>query len=170
MGIDYSFALGIGFTVDPEELSEALRKDNTKLIPEKSHMEDRFDPKTGPKLASVKVVDEDETVSWFIGEEEFEYENEFLEEFFHRKGMAYSDDSGMSEASVAYVTVPVKHTGEDEFDGGRVNCGSSIAYSVATSKSTQNGLKKIKKFLQSLGLEVGVYQSTWVNEDGYVEI
>jgi hypothetical protein len=30
MGIDYSFALGIGFTVDPEELSEALRNDNAR--------------------------------------------------------------------------------------------------------------------------------------------
>jgi hypothetical protein len=155
MSIDFSFALGIGFTVDPEELSEALRKANTKVVPEKFHMEDRFDPKTGAKLAPVKVVDEDETVSWFVGKEEFEYEDEFLEEFFNRKGMTYSDNSGMSEASVAYVTVPVKHTGEDDFDDGNITCGSSIAYSVATSKSTQNCLKKIKKFLQSLGLEVG---------------
>jgi len=155
MGIDYSFSLGIGFTVDPEELSEALRKIHAKEVPEKFHMEDRFDPKTGAKVGQEKVIDEEATIAWFVGKEEYEYEQEFLEAFFESRGMAYSDNGGMSEADVAYITVPVKHTGEDDFDGGRVFTGSSILYSVATSKSTQSTLKKIKAFLKKLGLDVG---------------
>ena len=52
MGIDYAFFPVVGFVV-----TEATLIPLTKILPEVSHTEQRFDPKTGNEIESVKVVD-----------------------------------------------------------------------------------------------------------------
>jgi len=53
MGTDYSVGLGIGYVFTAEQvLAPFLR-----VVPEQSHMEDRFDSKTGAKLPPVKIID-----------------------------------------------------------------------------------------------------------------
>lgn len=52
MGIDYSFFPVVGFVVTEATLIPLL-----KILPEASHMERRFNPKTGKEEEPVKVVD-----------------------------------------------------------------------------------------------------------------
>src|SRR5881628_730959 len=52
MGIDYRVKIGIGFHYDQ---AEALRP-FAREWPEESGWEDRFDPRTGAKLAPVRVI------------------------------------------------------------------------------------------------------------------
>lgn len=52
MGIDYSFNLAVGFTVTHEKLYEVFGKE----FPPKTHLEDRFNPKTGKKLPQQEEV------------------------------------------------------------------------------------------------------------------
>jgi hypothetical protein len=55
MSTDYSARLGIGFVFKTNDINDKFWEE----VPEKSHMEDRFDPKTGKKMAPVKVVDQE---------------------------------------------------------------------------------------------------------------
>lgn len=154
MGIDYSFSIGIGYVVSYDSLVEALEPWAVKTEDD-FHMEDRFDPKTGKKIGQEKVVDFEGETTYKLGKKKFEYEDEFLEALFDSFGAEYSNDGGMSEATVAYITVKTEHTGEDDFDGGRVFAGSSILFSEAMATKTKAALKKLAKQLTKMGLEPG---------------
>jgi len=53
MGTSYTAGLGIGFVFTEAQFEAPFKHE----IPEESHMEDRFDERTGAKKGSVKVVD-----------------------------------------------------------------------------------------------------------------
>ena len=67
MSTNYSFRLSVGFEIGYDQ----ILKKYGEYMPEKSHMEDRFDPRTGKKSVQVKVVDHEAGVRVVIGSESF---------------------------------------------------------------------------------------------------
>ena len=66
MSIDHNASLGLGWVFTREELNKNFEVE----VAEEFHMEDRFDSKTGQKLAPVKVIDRvGGNVLMFEGEE-----------------------------------------------------------------------------------------------------
>ena len=73
MGVYFDANIMLGFRIDKSVFYKAFMGDVT--IAEKSHLEDRFDPKTGKKLKPVKVIDQHEfTPIFYKGKEVFENE------------------------------------------------------------------------------------------------
>lgn len=66
MSIEYSISIGIGYEFDEEDIEKIAVK-----VSAKTHLEDRYDYKTGRKLKSVEVIDEDEYFTLKIGKAEF---------------------------------------------------------------------------------------------------
>jgi len=62
MGHEYSSAVIIGFTMNQDEFLMPFKT----TTDEKFHMEERFDSKTGMKLRSVKVVDEESIEGYVV--------------------------------------------------------------------------------------------------------
>lgn len=85
MGIDYTFYLRVGFSLDQEDVEKAY----SAFHEEKFHYEDHFDPKNGNKLKPMKIFDEVGGFYLLV-----EYEGEIYEDilelvqetdFFHKK-------------------------------------------------------------------------------------
>ncbi len=55
MGIDYSASLAVGFYFEPDEVLDAF----TEEVEEVSHLEKRWDPKTGKEDRPEKVIDQE---------------------------------------------------------------------------------------------------------------
>src|SRR5579864_2116306 len=69
MSTDYDAVTVVGFAIPFEDFFKPLLKPSK----EESHMEDRFDPKSGKKLdKQEKVVDRDAGFNIVVGEQEFE--------------------------------------------------------------------------------------------------
>jgi len=85
MGIDYTFYLRIGFELDIDIVSKPYEI----FHEEKSHYEDRFDPKTGKKLKPEKIIDEHggEYFSLEYNSEEYKSFWDVINEtdYFHKK-------------------------------------------------------------------------------------
>jgi hypothetical protein len=62
MSTDYDAGLVVGFAIDWNDLKKAVGKP----MPEQSHMEDRFDPKTGKPTRREKVVDVEGGMGLFL--------------------------------------------------------------------------------------------------------
>lgn len=75
MGTERYDELVIGFVV---EVYDALKPFEV-TVPERSHMEERFDPKTGKKLAPVKVTDVEEHTEWHVDGKVFEESYDVLD-------------------------------------------------------------------------------------------
>ncbi len=148
MGISYSFCLGIGFTVDFDTLGNCFRQ----VVDEVFHMEDCYDSKTGQKLEPVKIVDK-KTEDCFVFENEtFDYASDVGIQIALKLGCEYSDNGGMGEPTLAYFTVPLDHTDDDDIDQGNITVSSSILYDQATSTKTKQAVKKLGQALKEFGL------------------
>ncbi len=55
MGVDYSASVAIGFYFTPDEVTEAF----TEGVEEVSHLERRYDPRTGKEVGPEKVIDQE---------------------------------------------------------------------------------------------------------------
>jgi len=153
MGIDYSFSLDIGYKISGEDLPDSMRK----LTEEKSHMEDRFDPKTGKKLAPAKVVDEEGGLECFLLDgKEIEDTYELAEALADKLGCDVDCEHGYSgeDFSITF-SLQLERTDEDDCDWGRVAIGSSILFDEATSAKARAALKKLGKDLKKLGIDPG---------------
>jgi hypothetical protein len=148
MGIDYSVHLGVGYILDREDIIAPFRVE----IPEKFHMEDRFDPKTGVKLEPVKVVDEG-------GQEEFEYkgtryemEYELFEAIGQDLGCCIDNCGGYSDGETIRVTLDLD-TDDSGIDDGRFTVGGAITFDDLTSRRAE--LITLKKAFKKLGIDLG---------------
>jgi len=64
--MNWESSVVVGFVIEKDDLEMPFKQ----TVPEQSHMEDRFDPKTGKKLAKqVKVVDKEECEEFFFNGE-----------------------------------------------------------------------------------------------------
>lgn len=148
MGIDYSVNLGIGYILDREDIIAPFRVE----VPEKFHMEDRFDPKTGKKLAPVKVVDEE-------GGEEFEYKGERHEDSYELfqaigedLGCNIDNCGGYTDGETIRVTLEIE-TDDSGVDDGMFTVGGAASFDDVTAKRAE--LKELKKRFKKLGIDLG---------------
>jgi len=148
MGIDYSFNLAVGFITTGKNVVKPF----TVTLPEKFHMEDRFDPKTGKKLPSEKVVDFEGGESFKLDGQEYDEEYELLEALSEKLGCCIENAGGYTNGETLYVTAALD-TDDDTLDEGRVYVGGgSTPADVAQAAKEANALsKKFKK----LGIELG---------------
>lgn len=144
MGIDCCFHIGFGYTVNAEDVYSKYRI----TFPEESHMEDRFDPKTGRLVGQEKVIDEFETTTYTFDSRHCE-EEEDLEGAL----ADHLDCDVRVHGDTMFFTVNVKQTGEDEFAvDDAVTTGSVLFKDV---KGLDSKLKKLADRMKKLGIKPG---------------
>lgn len=91
MSIEYDSVLVVGWLLDKNDLPKKFIKN----LPETSHMEDRFDPKTGQKVTSEVVIDSEEREIFVLDGIEYEDEDEvgFFYTLAHKVGAVASQVS-----------------------------------------------------------------------------
>lgn len=149
MGIDYSSSVAIGFRVDADDLQVF-----SKELPEKSHMEERFDPKSGKSIGKVKVVDEEERTSWVLNGEEFDHRSELVDAICGKvnaqswmDGSFYDDDENMN-----YVIGP-NFPRKNVRDEGKLTIDGELTLGQVVE--LQPEIDRIRTELAKLGLKVG---------------
>jgi hypothetical protein len=152
MGTEYNSSLGIGFRVRYSQLLEKFGRKTS----ERFHMEDRFDPKTGKKTGPVKVIDQEEMVSFIFDGEDFQDDVYALVEAIQEKvGCAHYeevDETGLEDA--LYVFGPnIRTDDEDTFSYGRFNTYGPMM--VRDIVAVQEELVRIGNRLRAQGLDVG---------------
>jgi hypothetical protein len=146
MGIDYSFSLAVGFVVD----MDALLKPFAKVTKGKSHMEDRFDPKTGEKLEPVKVVDRGHRETYSLDGKRFGTDRyDFLEALGVKLDCTIDDGGGYSDEQTAYVSVNFESDHSEDYDRVTIN-GRATLDEVVRCKEKCEALRKT---LSDLGME-----------------
>src|SRR5271155_695690 len=90
MSISYSFYIRVGFEILTEDLKKAFKHQIVSQEEGTFHMEDRFDPKTGAKLAPVQIWDKKpktKTETWWEidGEHFQDWEDETMTQVFEEK-------------------------------------------------------------------------------------
>lgn len=153
MGIDYSFWLVIGYKINSADLPKSM----IKYTEEKFHMEDRYNQRTGKKLAPVKVIDEEggEDV-YLVNGKECEYTYEFADALADELGCSVEIDHEYSGQEFTIMfSIEFKTTGEDDVDWDRVSTGCSILFDDATSTKARAAVKKLGKDLKKLGIDPG---------------
>lgn len=147
MGIDYGCYLGIGFITDKETVLAPFRK----VLPEVSHMEDRFDQKTGKKLAPVKVVDEGEGEEFVFDGRHYDDDFELFEAIGKKLNCSIGDTGGYTEGTTVYIEVDVD-TDDGGVDDGRFTVGGAATFADVTALRAQ--LTKLKRDFKKLGIEL----------------
>jgi hypothetical protein len=76
MGMSYDAGLSIGYTIDIDNIPDKYRKRRER----QAHLEDRYDPKTGKKLAEqVEVLEQEEGELWTLQDKDYEDASDFLD-------------------------------------------------------------------------------------------
>lgn len=78
MSVDYTLQMGIGWKLDEEQSKAFFKQYNQEISPEVSHMEDRFNPKTGEKLNPKLVIDEEAEYGYAVDGKEVGLDEESL--------------------------------------------------------------------------------------------
>ena len=173
MSIDYTISLAVGYIIPEDELTRVFGK----TTPKKSHLEDRFDPKTGKKLAPVEVVDENSyTTIVYKGEEIEDGESELadliredLDDIVATGCQVWPHGSSMS-GEMSYVFGPdlkklYKPYDEDGISGDdTITATGSIPFALLTECGSALGV--IRKALVELGLKPGepmVLLAGWIS-------
>jgi len=154
MSTDYCFANRVGFEFSVKELQKAFGF----KIREKSHKEDRFDPKTGAKLQPEKVVDVEEHIGYkFLGKVIKDSDYEEVEELSnliarHLKCLYNTSDGYNGVVSVVFgPKMPRVLRDGDSF--GHVDGPASYPFDAIAKMAPE--LKRIEKGLKKLGLQPG---------------
>lgn len=163
MGLDYSSQLAVGFVFQMEEVLDHFRK----VTPEVSHMEDRYDEKTGKKVKPVKVVDEAEDEAWaWPGEEEvyeaWDFIDEVLGSKFRCNPLIFGDVSGGDTFVCFAVSVKEDNkSGIEDVDCGRVSFAGNLSYESVVDAGRE--LRYLKKRLEDADLKPKnpVVQNCW---------
>jgi len=128
MGIDYTVRLAVGFRISDADLMKRFAKKE----PEKSHMEKRFDPKTGKRLKDEKVIDYEggEFLYDIDGKEETD-ETSLLEQICEKIGGKVTyvfDGTGYNDVTEYIIGPDLPEVGEAYEDGKvTVHAGCSLA-------------------------------------------
>lgn len=155
MGIDYNASIAFGYSYSADELKQIF----SVHVPEESHLERRWDPKTGQELPKVKVVDTKEGTYLRFQGEEMMYLPELCEAICTETGCFYSGFNAYDEEpdTIVFGLVPkTKLAGGHDF--GHVSSGDS--YSMEDVLALLPQLHKLSDKLLDLGLRpktLGVY-------------
>lgn len=76
MGMSWDWTLVVGFVIDADDLLMPFKKE----VEEETHLEDRYDSRTGKKVGQVKVVDKEAGEEYFLdGKSYGDDQHEFVE-------------------------------------------------------------------------------------------
>ncbi len=148
MGIDYSFEVAVGYRLDERSLAPL-----TKIVPERSHMEERFNEKTGTRAGAVKVVDEQVHAVFLVGGREFEDFDEAVQELAIlacAQCRYFPDYDRNGYAVLGPLLKSVKGT---EVDDGKICVGPAVKLLSVTRSAGEVGQIGLK--LMELGIEPG---------------
>ena len=120
MGVDYYTNILVGWRMKSKQFIKRFGK----TIPEESHMEHRFDQKTGEQLKDAKVIDEAKRV--VLEYDHIQYEtcdiNEFLEEMLQhpklKDKLVYAciyEDEDMPKEIILGINLPA--VGKTDYNG-----------------------------------------------------
>jgi hypothetical protein len=150
MGVDYNGNILLGYTLPSEDVQKIFRVKS----PGKFHMEDRFNPLNGEKIAPLKVWDEKPSNGLFYKGEQYEMHEGFEELLEELLDCRVTLVGSWMQGEFEYVFHPeMPSPSEGGYDGGRVSYGPS--YWFKDFLSLEIRLKRIKGALQKLGLDPG---------------
>jgi len=166
MSIDYTFYMVVGFQITESEMYNAFC--TTTTYPAISHMEDRFDPKTGQKISPVMVVDKPEQTEeiWSIDGEVIDIEGSCDDDLtlaLERKlGCSVEIRNGVSnEYLYDFFLHPI---GGLDINEGRVSIfNASMSMKEIIQMAPQ--LEELAYKMRKIGLKPGepkVYISGWI--------
>lgn len=132
MSTEYNADCFVGFAFQREDIPARYRKNK----PEKSHIEKRFDPKTGKPTLDEKVIDsEEEDVLIFDGEE-FEDEHEFFDVIAAEVGGTCCMSGNFIDGDMVFMIEPPIKTKHERYLFEDV---------VKSAKTVRSMYKKLKK-------------------------
>jgi hypothetical protein len=123
--------LVIGFVVEAEDVLKPFEV----TVPEKSHMEDRFHPKTGAKLPPVKVIDAEERVEYEVDKKRFKDSEEVFDHLCKKTGAMWQtiiDDGDAHIISFEPTSVRVKGNGNLKLEAKKLACICEDASQIRT--------------------------------------
>jgi len=151
MGVEYSVEIKVGYVFDLYELIRPFEK----IKPEESHLEPRWDQKTGKEIKPEKVIDSDEEVFYeFDGT--YETEEELLEDIASRAGCHYHVYGDFVSGDVSWVIFglnrPALKQIEEDFDiNHNLRIGGAVTYQSVVAQA--KALEKLGNKLKSLGIK-----------------
>jgi hypothetical protein len=152
MSVDHDAVTVVGFAISFEDFFKPLLKPSKEV----SHMEDRFDPKTGKKLPTqAKVIDREAGFNIVVGKEEFEGpqdesdlegswspEDDLMEAIGEHLGCSVSYTGDMYNGCCFYITFePTKLPSKDE-----TYLLKDVAKYVKECERIRKAIKKLVKF------------------------
>lgn len=157
MSIDRTVGLGIGFVLKREAVIKKFRK----KVAGKSHMEERFDAKTGKRLKDEEVVDVEPHHVHVLdgqtyGDGDPDYDDggtDLLDAIADKVGCDVEEFDGPDDHNENVIFKAKVKLSDDEFDGdGLIVTGSAGFKDVARLGPE---LKRIKAELMKLGVRTG---------------
>ena len=151
MSTDYSFSTTVGFSFSIEE----MRKKFGISLPEKSHLEDRWDPKTGASAPPEKVVDREASDGFAI--DGVEYGDDEYQEFCEALAEKLECEVSLSEmhgepGDVVFGFRDPKRI-DDGVDFGHIGTSGGLPVDGIVKQIPQ--YRKLDKKLRKLGLRPG---------------
>ncbi len=110
MSTEITVALIIGFAIDMDDLSMPFKV----TLPQVSHVEDRYDQKTGEKLEAVTVVDSEEREAYVFEGEEYAEGTELTEAMEQHIRCRINPHGDFFSGDLQYSIQPVKTAGKPE--------------------------------------------------------
>lgn len=153
MGMTYSARIGIGFVFTREEFVASFKKH----MPEKAHMEDRYDPKTGAKQLPAKVIDSEAGEYVFFDAQDYGMVNDGLDIYQLTEdvgdfiGNCHCHSFGYEHEMVAIE--PKFDEFGDSVDAGNFDIGGDVELSM--TEKLRPDLARIAKALKKLGVHQG---------------
>jgi hypothetical protein len=141
MSTEYDANYVVGWLLDEDNIPKKYRSFRKEV----SHLEDRFDPKTGKKITQEKVIDSEEQDIFVLEGEEYDDSSEFFEHLAITIGGVTEQVGDFNGGDVSYAIEPA-------IDKADMNEGDLKVLSMP--KYTKK-LKVMQRKLAKLGFDVG---------------
>jgi len=168
MNIYSGIAVGWRFTVDQ------LMEQFGKTIPEVSHMEDRWDPKTGVQIDPVKVVDRKEQTVIEIGDkqynfdyDDFDYDDlaEFAEDLwgrFESRSIVYSIIYNHEDETQLIIGLNLPKVG-NEVSGNMMHIASDLKLVPDIVDRAENLRSVLNAYFKAQLGPASIINTTWLS-------
>ena len=150
MSTETEVDFGIGWIIDDDLLPASMKK----TIPEKSHQEKRFDPKSGKELPSETVIDVEESEVFVLKGKEYSDDDDFYEALAKAVGGNLVEFGCYNAGEVSHmIEIPLPKATQRQI-GGRTFVTPRQVSVVWVLKQLPK-LQKIQRSLRDLGISVG---------------
>jgi hypothetical protein len=144
MSTDYDADIAVGYIIN----LSAIPKKLIKKLPEITHMEDRYDEKTGRKLPDqVEVVDSEERSVYIFDRSEYDEDNEFLDALAAKVGGEHGYNGNFASDDLVHWIGP-------KIPKSERNC-EEAGYGLEWLATKTENIRAIGAKLRKLGFKVG---------------